>query len=135
MLANPAVPTKMKHGIVSGLLSKVTMEGPLQKLLLLLATRDRTAVLPDMVGAYHARLLQHRQVVEAQVTTAAALPADRAEALARSLAENTGRQVRLTTRVDEGLIGGVVARIGSTVYDGSVARHLERLRERLSQGA
>jgi F-type H+-transporting ATPase subunit delta len=133
VLGNPAVPTRMKHGILTDVLSRLALESPLRKLLLLLADCDRTGALPDLVEAYHARLLQHQQVVEAHVTTAAPLPADRAEALTRSLAEMTGRQVRLTTSVD-GQIIGVVARIGSTVYDGSVTRHLQRLRERLAHG-
>jgi F-type H+-transporting ATPase subunit delta len=101
----------------------------------MLAERDRLALLPDVAAAYHTRLLDHQRVVEAHVTTAAPLPADRADALARSLAERTGRQVRVTTAIDPSLVGGVVARIGTTVYDGSVARHLERLRERLTQDA
>jgi F-type H+-transporting ATPase subunit delta len=52
-------------------------------------------------------------------------------AIADGLAAATGRTVSVSTRVDPALIGGAVARIGSTVYDGSVARQLERLRERL----
>ena len=44
----------------------------------------------------------------------------------------TGKRIALDTRVDPSIIGGVVARIGSVVYDGSVARHLERLREKLA---
>jgi F-type H+-transporting ATPase subunit delta len=41
-------------------------------------------------------------------------------------------QVRMTARVDPSVIGGIVARIGSTVYDGSLANQLARIRERLS---
>jgi F-type H+-transporting ATPase subunit delta len=135
VLHNPAVPVKMKHGIVAALTSRVPMEAPLARLLLMLADRDRLALVVDVAAAYRDRLLDHQRVVEAHVTTAAPLPPDRADALALGLAAKTGRQVRLTTAVDPALLGGVVARIGSTVYDGSVARHLERLRDRLAQDA
>lgn len=135
VLYHPAVPVKIKQGIVGELTTRGALEAPLRKLLAMLAERDRLALLPDVAAAYHTRLLDHQRVVEAHVTTAAPLPADRADALARSLAERTGRQVRVTTAIDPSLVGGVVARIGSTVYDGSVARHLERLRERLTQDA
>lgn len=135
VLANPAVPTRMKRGIVERLLGQVVVEAPLGKLLLLLADRDRFGLLPELAAAYRARLLQHQQVVEAHVTTAAPLADDRAEAIAHGLAQKTGRRVRITRSVNPALIGGVVARIGSTVYDGSVARQLERLRERLAQDA
>ena len=55
--------------------------------------------------------------------------------MARRLGEATGKQVSIDARVDPSIIGGVVAKIGSTVYDGSVARQLERLREQLESGA
>lgn len=135
VLGHPAVPTRMKRGIVERLLAAATLEAPLAKLLLLLADRDRFGLLPDLVQAYRARLLQHQQVVEAHVTTAVPLEDARADAIAQGLATKTGRRVRLSRSVDPALIGGVVARIGSTVYDGSVARQLERLRERLAQDA
>lgn len=135
VLATPAVPAKVKHAILSRVIEPLGLESPLRKLLLLLAERDRLALLADLGSAYHARLLQHQQVVEAHVTTATPLEPPRAEAIARGLAEKTGREVRLTTGVDPQIIGGVVARIGSTIYDGSVARQLERLRDRLAQDA
>jgi F-type H+-transporting ATPase subunit delta len=69
------------------------------------------------------------------VTTAIPLPADRRAALEKGIAEATRRTVSLSTRVDPSIIGGAVTRIGSTVYDGSVARQLERLRERLTDTA
>ena len=133
VLVNPAVPAKMKHAMVGQLAERAGLAAPLRKLLLLLADRDALGMLDDLDTAYAARLRQHQRVVEAQVTTAVPLPADRASALAASLAEQTGREVRLSARVDPSIIGGVVARIGSTVYDGSVARHLERLRTQLGQ--
>jgi F-type H+-transporting ATPase subunit delta len=69
------------------------------------------------------------------VTTAVPLPPDRVEAVARGLERATGKRVRLTTTVDAAIMGGVVARLGSKVFDGSVRRHLERLREQLAEQA
>jgi F-type H+-transporting ATPase subunit delta len=133
VVTSPAVPKKIKAAIVAKVLEPLTLESPLRKLLLMLADRDRLSLLAEVDEAYQDRLLQHQQVVEAHVTTASPLDADRADAIARGLAEKTGRQVKLTTSVDPALLGGVVARIGSTVYDGSVSRHLERLREQLAR--
>jgi len=67
------------------------------------------------------------------VTTAAPLPAEQAAQLQQRLGTMIGRTVTLTTKVDPALIGGMVARIGSTVYDGSVATQLASLRQRLTQ--
>jgi F-type H+-transporting ATPase subunit delta len=135
VLQHPAVPAKMKHGVTAQLAERAGLDAPLRKLLLLLADRDRLSLLPDLDAAYRARVLQHQQVVEAHLTTAAAIPADRADAISRGLAAKTGRTVQLSASVDPALIGGAVTRIGSTVYDGSVSRQLDRLRERLAQDA
>jgi F-type H+-transporting ATPase subunit delta len=59
------------------------------------------------------------------------LPREGAEALRRSLSTATGKQVSVVTRLEPALLGGVVVRVGSTVYDGSLARHLERLKDKL----
>ena len=64
-----------------------------------------------------------------------ALPADRVAALQQGLARATGREVQLETRVDPSIIGGAITRIGSTVYDGSVTRQLEKMKEALTAAA
>ena len=64
--------------------------------------------------------MDYQQIVRATVTTAVALPPDRVSALAEGLATATGRQVQLRVDVDPAILGGAVARIGSTVYDGSI---------------
>jgi F-type H+-transporting ATPase subunit delta len=56
---------------------------------------------------------------------------ERLSDIQRSLAAATGRTVDLTARVDPSLVGGMVARVGSTVFDGSVVNHLQRIRQRL----
>ena len=60
------------------------------------------------------------------------LAADHAQAIERGLAKVTGRTVELGTRVDPSIIGGVVARIGDTIYDGSVTTQLRRMKKRLT---
>jgi F-type H+-transporting ATPase subunit delta len=131
VLLNPAVPVQRKRAAVSELTSRAQVAPTVAKLLALLAERDRLVLLPDLLSAYRERLMDYRQVVRAEVTTAAPIDADRLSAIQRSLASVTGRSVTMSTRVDPAIIGGVVARVGSTVYDASVTRQLDRLRERL----
>ncbi len=129
---SPAVPSPRKRALVAALVARLGAVSPvLAKLLLLLAERDRLVLLPDLAAAYRDRVLDHRRVVRAEVTTAVALPADRVERLRSSLVAATGRDVLLEPRVDPALIGGAVARVGSIVVDGSVARQLERMKERI----
>lgn len=134
-LLNPAVPAPSKRAVVQTIVDRAGAIAPLGKLLVLLAERDRLVLLPEMVEAYRLRLQDHLKVVRAEVTTAQSLAADRTEAIRRSLATVTGRQVLVTSRVDPALIGGMVARLGGTVFDGSVARQLELMKARLTQGA
>ncbi len=106
---------------------------PVGKLLLLLASRGRLELLPDVLDIYRERLMEHRQVIQAEVTTATPLAPERVSELQQRLAKITGRAVTMTTKVDQTIIGGIVTRIGSTVYDGSVATQLAKVRDRLSE--
>ncbi len=131
-LTNPAIPIARKRAVVEALLAKSGKLTPaLGKLLLVLADRDRLALLPEMPEAYRERLMQHQNILRAEVTTAVPLAEERRRALERGLEKATGRTVTLTARVDPAIIGGAVTRVGSTVYDGSVVRQLERLKEQL----
>jgi len=132
VLHNPAVPAPRKRAVVADLIALTRPSSPVvSKLLLLLAERDRLMLLPDLVEAYRERLLDHLRIVRAEVTTAVALPADRTAALRAGLVAATGRDVQLQARVDPAIVGGVVARIGSLVFDGSVVRQLDRMKEQL----
>jgi len=133
-LSNPAIPAPRKRAIVEQLLARFGDPSPVtNKLLLMLADRDRLALVPEIANAYAARLMDHAQIVRAELTTAVPMPADRVSALQQGLASATGRQVQLETKVDPAIIGGAVARIGSTVYDGSVAAQLQAIRQRLAR--
>ena len=87
--------------------------------------------MPDLAAAYRERLLNHQNIVRAEVTSAAPLSPEKTKALEDSLSKVTGKKIDLSVSVDPELLGGVVARIGSTVYDGSVKTQLERMRQQL----
>ena len=131
VLLNPAVPTPRKRAAVAELTERANIGGAVGKLLVLLAERDRLVLITDLLTAYREQLLEEQHVVRAEVTTASPLEPNRAEAIERTLAQATGRTVTVVTKVDPSIIGGLVTRIGSTVYDGSVARQLEKMKQRL----
>jgi F-type H+-transporting ATPase subunit delta len=132
-LTHPAIPPARKRAVMEALLSHSPVNPLLSRTLLLLADRDRLALLSDVSDAFRSRLMDHQQVVRAEVTTAIELPADRVSALQQGLAAATGRKVQLDVRVDPSIVGGAVTKIGSTVYDGSVTTQLERLKRKLAE--
>ena len=132
VLQNPVVPVPRKRAAMDALTARAKWLPMVSKLLVLLADRDRLVLIPDLLQAYRDRLLDHRNVIRAEITTTTALAADRLKAIEASLARASGRTVTLSAKVDPGLIGGIVTRIGSTIYDGSVLRQLQRMKEKLS---
>lgn len=128
----PLITPRKKRALVDALLAA---GGPIRpevsRLLLMLADRDRLRIVGDLSVAYAARVMEAGQAVAADVVTAVPLSADGEARLAAALGTVTGRTVTVNARVDPAIVGGVVARVGSLVFDGSVVRQIERLRERL----
>ena len=132
VITNPAIPAAKKRALVDALLAQAgPVSDQVSRTLQLLADRDRLPLVPQLARAYGERLMDHRQIVRAEVTTAVPLEADRAKAMAEALGAATGRQVVMNQKVDRAILGGVVARVGSVIYDGSVARQLDRMKEQL----
>jgi F-type H+-transporting ATPase subunit delta len=131
VLLNPAVPVPRKRAATAALLERASVTPIVSKLLLLLAERDRLILMPDLVAAYRDRLADYRKIVRAEVTTATPLTPERVQQIQKSLADVTGRTVTLQTRVDPTIVGGLIAKVGSVVYDASVTRQLEKLKQRL----
>jgi F-type H+-transporting ATPase subunit delta len=131
-LGNPAIPASKKQALAKALIERVGGISPVvAKLVLLLAARDRVLLLPDIARVYAERLMDHQQVIRGEVTTAVALAPERLRALEQGLQQATGRRVVLHSTVDPSIIGGVVTRLGSTVYDGSVTTQLQKMKQAL----
>ena len=131
VVRNRAISPAVKRAIVAAILDRTPKTADVVKrLLLMLAERGRLHLLPVLLAAYRERLMDHLGVVRARVTTAEPLDRKRVAAINRKLDAATGRQVKIEAAVDEGLVGGMVTRIGGTVFDGSLAHHLDRLKQR-----
>jgi F-type H+-transporting ATPase subunit delta len=135
ILANRATPAAIRVNLVRAVAERAAAQPPVTKLVVILAERGRLELLPDLLDVYRERLLAHNNVVRGSVTTATPLAPPQLDALARSLGTLTGKDVRLDVEVDPSLIGGVVARLGSTVYDGSIRTQLEKLKQELIESA
>ena len=131
VLTDPRVPVAARTGLVRTIAERAAVESPVARLLALLAERGRLELLPAIVETYRERLLAYRKIVHAHVDAAAPLAQERQDALRDRLSHLTGKHVQLDVGIDPALIGGVVARIGSTVYDGSVRTQLHKMRQQL----
>lgn len=131
VLTGAAVPRAVRMGVARAVAERLQLSAPLARLVDLLADRGRLELLPAMATVYGERLLQHRNIVPATVTSATPLSAERLAALTDRLSKATGKQMQITADVDPALIGGLVARIGSTVYDGSLQTQLKKLHQQL----
>ena len=135
-LVNPGIPLSRKRALMTELLPRLGDISPVtRRLLMLLADRDRLSILEEILDVYRDRLRELRGVLRARITTASVLPPERLAAIAGTLESATGRQVEVETGVDAALLGGMVTQIESTVYDGSIAGHLDRLRSRFLSDA
>ena len=130
-LFHPLVPKASKLATIRAFTTKAGISKPTTVLLEALVQFHALHLLGTIATGFRERLNKKQGVVRATVTTATALPSDKAGALAARLSELTGRQVTLQTQVDPAIIGGVVTQIDSTVYDGSVTRQLARMRQKL----
>jgi F-type H+-transporting ATPase subunit delta len=132
IFGSPAVPSSRKQALVQGLVaSAANVPDEVGRLLGLLADRDRLTLVDEVAAAYHDRVMDADQVVRAEITSAVALDEGARSNLERALSQALGRRVTMTERVDPAIVGGLVAKVGSVVFDGSVTRQIDRLRDRL----
>jgi len=130
-LLSPSVAASAKRGIVSGVARRIGMSDAGGRLLQLLADRDRLGMTSELLAVFRERLLERRKIVRAELRSAVALTPEALRAIETQLGVVTGKNVAVDAVVDPSLIGGVVAKVGSTVYDGTVKSQLEKLRKQL----
>jgi F-type H+-transporting ATPase subunit delta len=102
-------------------------------LLTFIVSQGRARQLPQILEEVSALAAAARSSVVAEVRSAIPLHEDQREELARALAKATGKNIELKVMVDPSVIGGVVAKIGDTVIDGTVRRRMEQLKEQVKR--
>ena len=132
VFANPTVAYDQKRTVLEELISRTHIRETTASFLRVLLRNQRLAQLPEIAARFSQILDDRGGIVAAEITTARPIPEELKKTLHDTLASATGRTVRLTFATDEKIIGGLVARIGSTIFDGSVQNHLERLAANLA---
>jgi len=127
----PAVPASRKRAMIDALLATGGAGEEVRRLLQMMADRDRLALVPEVTASFEARVMTERRQMAAEVVTAAPLDGTHRDALAGALKRATGNDITISERVDPEMIGGLVAKVGSLVFDASITRQLQRMRQQL----
>jgi F-type H+-transporting ATPase subunit delta len=133
VLANPVYSRDQRRAIVEKLAAALALDPQPRDLLFLLGDRNRLSYLSAIVATFRDLADQHLGRVRAKVTSAVALEDGAAQSIADKLSQATQAKVLLDRSVDPAILGGVVAQVGSLVYDGSVRTQLEDLRQQLKR--
>jgi F-type H+-transporting ATPase subunit delta len=132
VLHNPALKSE-RAKVLTAVLQKLKVSDTAQRLVALLAERDRTGILSDVAREVQEEADTRAGRVRAYVTSAMALDDAHQQKLTKALEKRFQQQVALTVGVDTSLIGGLVCRVGDVTLDTSLKRQLERLREQVAR--
>ncbi len=128
---NPKVTQQARKSILQDLAQSSDMDPLLRDTLMLISDRGRLSELPQIVDSFEMLAEQRSGRVRAEVVTAVDMPQAYFDELQKTLERVTGKQVVISKQVDPTIIGGVVARIGDQVFDGTVKNRLTELKGEL----
>jgi F-type H+-transporting ATPase subunit delta len=132
VLASPSVSAARKRQVIGRIADALGLERIIRNFLLVLSDRGRIAALPELLEAFDILLDERLGLVRAEIATALEATPPQRDELTSELEKVAGSRVRMRFVVDPDLIGGVTARLGSKVYDGSVRGQLARMQRRLA---
>jgi F-type H+-transporting ATPase subunit delta len=132
-LLTPAIQTSRKRAVMGRLLQQLRVSPLIRNFVYVTIDHRRVVIMPEILEAFELLLDERLGFVRAEVTSAEPLDQRRSAEIESELSGLTGKRMRLHFAVDAALLGGVAARIGSKVYDGSVRGQLEQLRRQLTE--
>lgn len=132
-LNNPIHPIAVRRAVLDAVLDRLNLAPVSISFFRLLFDKGRIGYAPDIARIYGELADELKGIARARLTTAVDLPDETAEQIRQGLGRMTGKQVVLVVEKDPALIGGVVARIGDLVLDGSVRTQLHNLKESLKR--
>jgi F-type H+-transporting ATPase subunit delta len=130
-LSTPAVPNGRKRAVVGRIAGILGVSPVIRNFLFVLVDHRRVTSLTEIVHSFELVVEERLGFARAEVAAALELSAAQRAALNAELERLTGKRIRMRVSTDASLIGGATARIGSTIYDGSVRGQLEQLERRL----
>lgn len=132
MVRSPVIATEDQTKAIEAILAKAGIGGLAANFLKLIASNRRLFAVADMIKAFRAIAAKERGEVTAEVSSAVALNDAQTAELKAALKAAVGKDVTLATKVDPGLLGGLVVKVGSRMIDSSLRTKLQNLKTGLS---
>jgi F-type H+-transporting ATPase subunit delta len=132
VLQNPAVSREQKLKLLDSIIQHIGASKMLRNFLAVLIDHRRIGNIGDVLEQFKRELDRRMGIAEAKVSSVRELSSAEKKSLEQQLATITGKTVRATYSQDASLLGGVLVRVGSTIYDGSVQGRLQRMRQELA---
>jgi F-type H+-transporting ATPase subunit delta len=132
-LANPIFELKSKKNVIEELLGRTRISGRTANFLRLLVDKQRINFLGEVENAYREFMDKSLKKVRVSVKTPYPLTSELEGALKQRVAEMTGKEVEMTVEDDASLIGGLIVRVGDTMYDGCIKTQLGNIRKLLGE--
>lgn len=131
---DPSFPAARKVAILDKLNERLGMSQPIRNFIAVLINHDRMDSFDDVLKDFHHELNQRLNIAEVEVTSARKLDAGERQSLEEQVGRLTSGAISAKFREDPSLVGGVIIKIGSIVYDDSIRGRLDRLKEQLTAG-
>lgn len=128
---NPVISKEDKAAVISSLNDKGMLDGFTCSFLVMLAMKNRLELIDEITGYLKTLAMEEKGEAVAEVTSASELSADAVKKLEEALSGITGKKITVVVTVDKNILGGVVAKVGSTLYDASIQGQINKIRDRL----
>lgn len=132
-LETPAIGNEAKQDVIHKLAERMELAPEVRNFIQLVVLHRRTDLLREIQQAFESDLNARMDIAEADVKSARELSAEEKERLTAALEQRTRKKIQARFGEDKTLLGGLVVRVGSTIYDGSVREQLTRLRQKLEE--
>ncbi len=128
-LTNPLYPLDVREKVMAGIIGSAKIDKIAANFLNLLVEKKRAEILPEIAEAFQAMVDEEKNISHGSVTSAVELSDELQGKVRAALEKLTGKKVELSTSVDPSLIGGIVAKVGDLVLDGSIKTQLAGLKD------
>jgi len=134
IVLNPLFERTKRRDLLFSVIDKISISETMKTFIMLLFDKRRIAFVHEINGYYQKFVDDIKNIARATITSASPLSDEIVEQLKIALSRKTGKAVEVKLKTDPDIIGGIITTIGDLVYDGSIKRQLENMKESFKRG-